>query len=230
MSSSSRERPRRSDGDATHKRKRYRFKSYLDADTQARNQFDMMRGAVANKIDEVAASFRDHKLEVHPRPHYTAVHPHEEARETNTYGQRRQRRPLWPWALGLLISGVLGFLLLTPGADHTPPPVNVSNESVPATEPAASSPAQPPVVSSMPLTSAPVKTHTTPVAPVSESPMPPKPAVTAPAPKKPVVASKPVSKSPAPAKRTKTEPRAEPRETPRAAPVERYTEDLDLGR
>lgn len=50
---------------SSHKR---HLKSYREANTVMRAQFDAMQAAVVNKVDEVVASFRQEKPHPHPRP------------------------------------------------------------------------------------------------------------------------------------------------------------------
>lgn len=73
-SSHRRENPSRSAAESAARHRNYRFKSYLEANTQERARFDSMQGHVPDKIAEVIASFREEKLTVHPhRPQAAGV-------------------------------------------------------------------------------------------------------------------------------------------------------------
>lgn len=114
-SSHRRENPSRSAAEPSSRHRNYRFKSYLEANTQERARFDSMQDHVPDKIAEVIASFREEKLTVHPhrpqvagaaadvgqrvdmprprpRPRSVAVAPAVAGR----------RRPAWHWYLGAL--------------------------------------------------------------------------------------------------------------------------------
>lgn len=119
-SSHRRENPSRSSTEASSRHRNYRFKSYLEANTQERARFDSMQGHVPDKIAEVIASFREEKLTVHPhRPQPAGAIP-QLAEDTEVRRARpraravamttavaRRQRPAWHWylaALGLALA------------------------------------------------------------------------------------------------------------------------------
>lgn len=132
MSSTSRREQSRSatPSSSSSRHKNYRFKSYLEANTQERARFDAMQDHVADKIAEVMASFREEKLVVHP--HRTP--PAEPITEAEVKADAQSRvepkpaerpavaqavarpapaplykapRPMWPWYVGGLVAAML---------------------------------------------------------------------------------------------------------------------------
>lgn len=128
-SSHRRENPSRSAAEATSnssRHKSYRFKSYLEANTQERARFDAMQDHVPDKIAEVIASFREDKLTVQPhRRNHPEVMPEPErgfsvapvlapvvapapaaaVRRVST-STRQQPRVVWPWYVCGLVAAL----------------------------------------------------------------------------------------------------------------------------
>lgn len=126
MASSRQDRPKRSAHASGETRdKRYRYKSYLDADTQEMARFDAMQEHVPDKIDEVMASFREEKLTVSPARRNVS----EEIATANTpfFSTAKVTRPqkknrlIWIWGAGLALLVLGGVLWMSSGSDEPTP-------------------------------------------------------------------------------------------------------------
>jgi len=209
MASSRQDRPKRSAHASDETRdKRYRYKSYLDADTQEMARFDTMQEHVPDKIDEVMASFREEKLTVSPARRNVT----DEIATANTpfFSTAKVTRPqknnrlIWIWVAGLALLVLGGVLWMSSGSDEsTPPPKQIAapektNPVTPAEPPSSSANAPAPVTGATP------------------KPSPKKEAVVVAPPK----ATKPVEVQ---ASKPEEAPKKKPK---KAAPVHKYSEDL----
>ena len=141
-SSHRRDNPTRSATESPSRNRNYRFKSYLEANTQERARFDSMQGHVPDKIAEVIASFREEKLTVHPhRPQAAGAAPaiaelpqlprvRPRARAVAAPVVNRQRA-LWPWYLAALGVALALMIWLDARADidQVPPSPVLTSES-----------------------------------------------------------------------------------------------------
>lgn len=214
MASSRQDRPKRSAHASDETRdKRYRYKSYLDADTQEMARFDAMQEHVPDKIDEVMASFREEKLTVSPARRSVS----EEISTANTpfFSTAKVTRPqkknrlIWIWFAGLTVlifGGVLWMSSMPEEPKARSKQVAVPEKTNPATPIAASSSA---VVAPSPVTETP------------PAPLPKKEAVVVAQPK----STKPVAVQVTKAVEAKSAdvPKKKPK---KPAPVHKYSEDL----
>lgn len=120
MNSSRKDRPKRSGHASDSPGRTYRFKSYLDANTQELARFDAMQEHVPDKIDEVMASFREEKLTVHPQRSKQVA---DEIATANTpffstakaEPVKKKSRSVWPWYVGLASLALVLVLVLNAG-------------------------------------------------------------------------------------------------------------------
>lgn len=209
MASSRQDRPKRSAHASDEARdKRYRYKSYLDADTQEMARFDAMQEHVPDKIDEVMASFREEKLTVSPARRNVS----DEIATANTpfFSTAKVTRPqkknrlIWIWLAGLVVlilGGVLWMSLRSDEPKARPKLVTAPEKTNPVTPSEVSSPA---VVAPASVTAP----------PPAELPKKEAVVVVQPKPSKPVEVQ---------ASKTVETPKKKPK---KAAPVHKYSEDL----
>lgn len=213
MNSNRKDRPRRSGHASDSPGRTYRFKSYLDANTQELARFDAMQEHVPDKIDEVMASFREEKLTVHPQRSKQVA---DEIATANTpFFSTAKSEPIkkkslgvWPWYAGLAGLALALVIALNLGGKGA-----ISTENAPVVTPVVKA-AEPAVPSSVEQPKAP----TTVDAPKSKAAhLETAPSAEPKAIKKevkveqatPVVVAAPVKKK-----------------TKKAAPVHKYSEDL----
>ena len=223
MGSRREHRPRRSDGEAAREsatERRYRFKSYLEANTVEQERFDAMRHSLPTKIDEVMASFREDKLTVHQHDTISGV--------DDDAQPKRRRLQWWPWAMGGVLLLSIAVVWLNEGhGDHAATSGDEVTAATSSPAPAVQLPIKSPVLAAQPLPAVslkPVASH--PVLSVDKRQLA---MLTAPA-HKPAIAAHPVALltgqsethvKPLPVKHHKAVAKAAP-----AAQPDHYSEDL----
>lgn len=127
MNSDRKDRPKRSSHASDSPGRTYRFKSYLDANTQELARFDAMQEHVPDKIEEVMASFREEKLTVHPQRSKQVA---EETATANTpffstakaEPAKKPPRSVWPWYAGVAgLALTIVVVLSVRGKDESVP-------------------------------------------------------------------------------------------------------------
>lgn len=174
-----RDNPSRSAADvapSSSRNKNYRFKSYLEANTQERARFDAMQDHVPDKIAEVIASFREDKLVVQPsRPRPAEVMPEPElalevtppvpveSPQTRIIASSRAHQPrvMWPYYVGALVVA-LGVMIWLDASADAPAESATATAAAPAAGPVTGS-----IAPAAPAVAAPVK-------PVAAAPAPAK--------------------------------------------------------
>lgn len=146
-----RDKPSRSSSEAASRHKSYRFKSYLEANTQERARFESMQGELPDKIAEVIASFREDKLVVQPSHRRTAeaelvvepvlqpARPRARAAQATPVVMPRSR-VLWPWYVGAVLLALVAMIWMDTRADQAAqPPLTplAQSPAAPVLEPVA---------------------------------------------------------------------------------------------
>lgn len=128
-SSHRRENPSRSAADSASasKQRNYRFKSYLEANTQERARFESMQDHVPDKIAEVIASFREEKLTVQPhRGPSTIVDIPDRPRklpkprpaiDAVALSPLKRRTQTWPWYTAVLVAALTAMIWIDMRSD-----------------------------------------------------------------------------------------------------------------
>ena len=136
MNSNRKDRPKRSSHASDSPGRTYRFKSYLDANTQELARFDAMQEHVPDKIDEVMASFREEKLTVQPQRSKQVA---DEIASANTpfFSTAKPEHPkkksigVWPWYAGFALVAV-GIVVFLSSGKSTEGPAVVAAPATPA--------------------------------------------------------------------------------------------------